>query len=136
MLEDGLNVSHIGYYHTQDSRGSAGGFPDYVIRTRPLMFAELKAEGGTLSAKQAEWLAGIAAGGDDAYLVVGEDGTMDLLHLAILRTTPRWLADWPSTDRTPGLTPRVLVLGKGRVKLPPDPPGGIVYRAGVVLQSR
>ena len=44
-------------YHTFDSRRSPRGFPDLVLVRPPrLIAAELKAENGRLTAKQAEWL--------------------------------------------------------------------------------
>ncbi len=44
-------------YHTFDSRRSPGGFPDLVLVRPPrVIAAELKAENGRLTAKQAEWL--------------------------------------------------------------------------------
>lgn len=74
-------MAGVAWYHTYRSRRSPEGFPDYVIRTRPPIFAELKADGGTLSRSQAEWLEGLAAGGQVALLVVGHDGVEQLLRL-------------------------------------------------------
>jgi hypothetical protein len=131
LLEDGLNVVHLAYYHTHDSRGSAEGFPDYVIRTRPLMFAELKAEDGKLSRAQAEWLAELARAGEDAYLVIGVEGAELLLRAAIWRAGH---AERPA----PETRPAVRVMGSGKVHLAAEPSGGvdyIDYRVGT-LQSR
>lgn len=45
------------YYHTRDSRGSDGGFPDTVLARRPrLIFAELKTAGKNPTPAQAAWL--------------------------------------------------------------------------------
>lgn len=44
-------------YHTYDSRRSAPGFPDLVlVRDGRLVFVELKAEKGQLSAAQHAWM--------------------------------------------------------------------------------
>ena len=58
-------------YHTLDSRGSAPGFPDLILvsaRQRRLIFAELKSEGGVVSAAQRVWLAESEAAHPDTYL--------------------------------------------------------------------
>lgn len=45
------------FYHTHDSRHSAAGFPDLVlVRDDRLLFVELKAAQGTVSAPQKKWL--------------------------------------------------------------------------------
>jgi hypothetical protein len=47
-------------YHTFDSRRSAAGFPDLVlVRAPEIIFAELKAEKGSLSQEQREWIAAL-----------------------------------------------------------------------------
>jgi len=44
-------------YHTLDSRGSAGGFPDVVAaKSGRLVFLELKAAKGTVSPVQQKWI--------------------------------------------------------------------------------
>jgi hypothetical protein len=44
-------------YHTYDSRHSVAGFPDLVLVRGPeLIFAELKAQNGRISAAQQEWI--------------------------------------------------------------------------------
>ena len=51
---------YLGYdfiYHTHDSRHSPAGFPDLIIlRDGRMIVAELKAEGGELTAEQYFWL--------------------------------------------------------------------------------
>ena len=45
------------WYHTHDSRRSPAGFPDLVLtRDGWLIFAELKKQGGRVTADQAAWL--------------------------------------------------------------------------------
>jgi hypothetical protein len=56
----GLAVDNLGWlaYHTHDSRRSQPGFPDLVLvhdKQRRLIFAELKAELGSLSRAQRQW---------------------------------------------------------------------------------
>jgi hypothetical protein len=57
-------------FHVRDSRKSTGpGFPDLVLvhkTTGRVIWAELKDEKGRVSAKQAEWLAALQAGGHTA----------------------------------------------------------------------
>ncbi len=49
-------------YHTYDSRRSAPGFPDLVLaRDGRVMFVELKASSGRISAAQREWLTALGA---------------------------------------------------------------------------
>ena len=49
-------------YHTYDSRRSAPGFPDLVLaRDGRVMFVELKASAGRISAAQREWLTALGA---------------------------------------------------------------------------
>ena len=59
----------LGYskrYHTKDSRGSEAGFPDLVMihgKTKQVLFVELKAQAGRLSAAQESWLDDLRMGG-------------------------------------------------------------------------
>lgn len=69
-------------YHTRDSRRSPKGFPDLVLvkpgaadsqgnplpGTGAVVFAELKAEGGTPTAEQLDWLFGLRTASVRAYL--------------------------------------------------------------------
>lgn len=105
LLEDGLATLRIPFYHTHDSRRSAKGFPDYILGTVPIIAAELKAEGGTLTPDQADWLADLGAGGADVFVVVGVEGVELLLREA---------------QRTARHPRRAVarVLGSGRVRLP------------------
>ena len=49
-------------YHTYDSRRSTPGFPDLVLaRDGRVMFVELKAPSGRISAAQREWLTALGA---------------------------------------------------------------------------
>lgn len=80
LLEDGLRRMRVEFYHTHDSRRSAEGFPDYVIRTVPLIVAELKAEGGEVTRAQIEWLGALDCEGVDARLVTGIEGVERLLR--------------------------------------------------------
>ena len=119
LLEDGLRRARIAYYHTRDSRGSAEGFPDYVIRTRPPIFAELKRDGGRLSAAQVEWLIELTnddAG--DAFAVVGVEGVLQLLRYASRRAT---------NDRRPRGSTVIVLGGGGGLRVPPDPGRPIRY---------
>lgn len=53
-------------YHTHDSRRSAAGFPDLVLvhpaRGR-VLFVELKAQHGRVSAEQEQWINGLRTAG-------------------------------------------------------------------------
>jgi hypothetical protein len=58
-------------YHTYRSDRSPKGFPDLVLvspRRRRVVFAELKATGGRVTADQLEWLDDLKAAGAEAYL--------------------------------------------------------------------
>lgn len=70
-FEDWLNLRGHLFYHTFDSRHSAAGFPDYAIVTRGvtgrLVFAELKAEDGKVSAAQLRWIAALINAGEGVY---------------------------------------------------------------------
>lgn len=55
-------------YHTLDSRGSAGGFPDLVlVKGRRVVWAELKSESGRLSPGQESWRDRLLAAGQEWY---------------------------------------------------------------------
>lgn len=54
-------------YHTNDSRRSQGGFPDWMIAgPRGVLFRELKREGKNPTAAQQVWLDTLTAAGEDA----------------------------------------------------------------------
>lgn len=55
-------------YHTFNSRRSEPGFPDLVLVRRRLLFAELKADNGTVSQAQAEWIAALQDAGEEVYV--------------------------------------------------------------------
>lgn len=59
------------YYHTHNSRRSPKGFPDLVLAKPglPVVYAELKKEGGRLTREQRDWLALLAlASGTEVYV--------------------------------------------------------------------
>lgn len=57
------------YYHTHDSRHSAGGFPDYVVTNGvEIFYAELKTETGKLTAKQEHWRDLLIGAGQEWHL--------------------------------------------------------------------
>lgn len=57
------------HYHTHDSRRSSEGFPDLVLTRRPrVIFAELKADRGTLTDAQRAWIDELRACGQEAYI--------------------------------------------------------------------
>jgi hypothetical protein len=43
------------HYHTHDSRGSEGGFPDSVIVGTAILFREIKSRDGVLKPAQRRW---------------------------------------------------------------------------------
>jgi hypothetical protein len=53
-------------YHTRDSRGSAHGFPDWVIVGRSVIYRELKTAKGRVTDSQAEWLHALVRAEQDA----------------------------------------------------------------------
>lgn len=56
-------------YHTHDSRKSEAGFPDLtLVRPGRLIFAELKAADGRVSAPQATWMEALQAAGVEVFL--------------------------------------------------------------------
>lgn len=57
------------YYHTWNSRNSAGGFPDYVFsRGGDILYAELKTETGKLTPKQIQWRYALLDAGNEWHL--------------------------------------------------------------------
>lgn len=57
------------HYHTHDSRRSEEGFPDLVLTRRPrVIFAELKADRGKVTAAQRAWMDELRACGQEVYL--------------------------------------------------------------------
>ena len=68
---DLAKLLHYKVYFTWNSFHSPTGFPDLVL-TRPsdgrLIFAELKASGGTLTDAQREWLDALRVTKAEAYL--------------------------------------------------------------------
>jgi hypothetical protein len=60
-------------YHTLRSKGSAPGFPDWVIVRERVVYLELKSEKGALSDKQKRWLLGLLQAGQEAYVARPSD---------------------------------------------------------------
>ncbi len=56
-------------YHTLKSKGSAAGFPDWTLARDRIVFVELKAEKGKLSAAQIEWIYVLEKAGAEVYVV-------------------------------------------------------------------
>lgn len=56
------------WHHEVDSRRSKSGFPDLVIVGTRLIFAELKAERGRVSAEQQVWMDRLRSAGVEVYL--------------------------------------------------------------------
>jgi len=56
-------------YHTLRSKGSASGFPDWVLVRERVVFLELKTETGKVSEAQAEWIAKLFLAGAEVYVV-------------------------------------------------------------------
>lgn len=58
-------------YHTRDSRGSAGGFPDLVLvhpTRRRVVYAELKSERGKVKPDQIRWIEALQSAGQNAHI--------------------------------------------------------------------
>ncbi len=106
-LEALLDDLDIRWYHPHDSRSSPKGWPDYAIGLRPMMYVELKAEGGRLSRDQAAWLEILADTGALACVVVGDAGLRQLCDF-IVRTHPTQQARRSASNGP-------VVLGSGRV---------------------
>jgi hypothetical protein len=67
-VTDLCEALHLLHYHTRDSRGSAGGFPDSVIAGRGVLYRELKREYEALYVlppAQAAWRDAITEAGAD-----------------------------------------------------------------------
>ena len=72
------------WYHTHDSRRSDPGFPDVVmVRGERLIFAELKAEKGRVSAAQTFWLDALRATGAEVYVWRPSDWETIVVTLAL-----------------------------------------------------
>jgi hypothetical protein len=61
-------------YHTHRSQHSESGYPDVcLVRPPRLAYMELKREGKEPTAAQAAWLADLAAGGAEVYVIKPHD---------------------------------------------------------------
>ncbi len=85
-------------YHTYDSRKSQAGFPDLVLVREMVIFAELKAETGTFSADQLNWLEAL----EEAGAVVYRWRPKDWPQIFALLTAPRPPSGSASTAGDPG----------------------------------
>jgi len=56
-------------YHTLRSKGSASGFPDWVLVRERVVFLELKTETGKVSGAQAAWIRALHTAGQEVYVV-------------------------------------------------------------------
>ena len=56
-------------YHTLRSKGSATGFPDWVLVRERVIFLELKTEKGHVSDAQAHWIKALVKAGAEVYVV-------------------------------------------------------------------
>lgn len=56
-------------YHTLRSKGSASGFPDWVLVRERVIFLELKTETGKVSDAQAEWINALFLAGAEVWIV-------------------------------------------------------------------
>lgn len=82
LIEDACKKAHIPYYHTFDSRHSAGGWPDYVfaLRSGKIIIRELKTRTGKVSPKQQVWIGLLERGGIDIAVWRPEDWPERILH--------------------------------------------------------
>lgn len=55
-------------FHCHDSRKSEAGFPDLVLVRDRVVWAELKAEAGRLSAAQLAWVEALRAAGTEVHV--------------------------------------------------------------------
>lgn len=81
ILDEGLPLvgCHL-FFHPRDSRGSRKGWPDYAIATRiGTFYAELKQEGGTVTAEQWAWLDYLRLS-SPAFIVAGPWAVEQLLR--------------------------------------------------------
>ena len=84
MVIDLARLQHWLPYHTHDSRRSDPGFPDVVmVRGERLIFAELKAEKGRVSAAQTFWLDALRATGAEVYVWRPSDWETIVVTLAL-----------------------------------------------------
>lgn len=67
-------------YHTHDARRSNKGFPDLVLVRERVIYAELKAARGKLSADQVIWLESLSRAGAETYLWRPDDWE-DIIHV-------------------------------------------------------
>lgn len=108
LLEDALRLYGLRYYHTRDSRRSVAGFPDYTIVLGPVvMFLELKAAGGRVTAEQLDWLEALRGSWRPALVVAGLEGVTTII-------------DW-------------LGVVAGKIKAGELPPAGLVGTDAVAL---
>jgi hypothetical protein len=94
-------------YHTHDSRRSEPGFPDLVLvsaRRQRVIYAELKTDTGRTTPEQDQWLAALAAAGQETALWRPADLPHDIP--AILRGDRRLAAAAVRADTTHHTTTR------------------------------
>jgi hypothetical protein len=68
-ITDFCDILRLLWYHNPDSRRSNAGFPDLVIvGVRGMLYAELKAENGRVTAKQRTWHEALENAGAEVHV--------------------------------------------------------------------
>jgi hypothetical protein len=81
-------------YHTLRSKGSASGFPDWVLSRERVIYLELKREEGKVTSAQADWIRALHKAGAEVYVV--RPRHLEEIAKVLQRVHRPWQSDIPA----------------------------------------